>query len=92
MCGGWAITCGSVRVAPQPQMHGLGEGQVALVGEGRVDQFGGVALVLVRVVELGLHHPHESMLTPTCTSGGRRGVRLGVEPQLLLPVPAATVT
>lgn len=48
--------CRPIGVPPQPHEHALGQGQVALVSEGRVHQLGGVALVLVRVRELGINH------------------------------------
>ena len=36
----------------------LGEGEVALVCEGRVHQLGGVSLVLIGIFKLCVHHSH----------------------------------
>ena len=57
-----------VRVAAQPHVHALGQSQVALVREGRVHQFGGVALVLVGVVKDRVAHADSG--TP-CKGSGR---------------------
>mmetsp|Transcript_17017 Transcript_17017/g.54249 ORF Transcript_17017/g.54249 Transcript_17017/m.54249 type:complete len:785 (-) Transcript_17017:5142-7496(-) len=52
---------GAVGVASVPEVHALGEGEVALVREGRVHQLGGVALVLERVLKVPLRHAHRRL-------------------------------
>ena len=47
---------GTVGVSSQPHKHALRQRQVALVSERGVDQLGGVALVLVGVGKLSIHH------------------------------------
>ena len=46
----------SVGVSPETHEHTLCEGEVALVREGSVDQFGGIPLVLEGVLKLSTLH------------------------------------
>ena len=72
----------AVRVAAVAHEHRLRERQVALVGERRVHELARVALVLVRVRELGRDHPHldglllgevvAQLLAPRPVGGRRR--------------------
>ena len=73
---GLARARGAVRVAAVAHEHRLGEREVALVRERRVHELGRVALVLVRVVELGGDHPHRD-----------GAVLVQVVAQLLAPLP-----
>lgn len=52
---GWAVW-----ISPEPDGHALCQCQVTLVGQRRVHQFGRVALVLVCVVKLCIHHAHDT--------------------------------
>ena len=71
----------SVRIAAEAHVHALREREIALVGELRVHQLGRVALILVRVEELGVAHAyaHQAALV------------VEVEAQLALPRPVGRV-
>ena len=63
------------RIATETHMHALRQGQVTFIRQRCVDQFSGIALILVGVIELGIDHAND------------RFVILQVESQLLLPQP-----
>ena len=80
---------GSVGVPPVAHAHSLGEGQVAFVGQWRVHQFGGVALVFVGVVEdcpdhqdcrevFGVQLDSDLLLPGPVWGLGERGYRRGL--------------